>query len=116
MRPDQGRCGSPLIGKLNPGVKVVDDQRFVDNGKIITTAGLSSGIDGALHVLGRMRGEGNAQAAALGIEYDWRPDSGFARAALADRLIPQIDLDKIGKWDPGDSHEYTTSLAITREG
>jgi transcriptional regulator GlxA family with amidase domain len=31
-----------------PKTKVVDDKRFVDNGKIITTAGLSSGIDGAL--------------------------------------------------------------------
>jgi putative intracellular protease/amidase len=82
-----------------PKVKVVYDQRFVDNGKIITAAGLSSGIDGALHVVSKMIGQGNAQAVALGIEYDWRPATGFARAALADRLIPRIDLDAVGHWD-----------------
>src|SRR5262249_51107457 len=82
-----------------PRTRVVSDRRFVDNGKIITTAGLSSGIDGALHVVAGMLGPGTAQAAALGLEYDWRPQSGFARAALADMLIPEIDLDAIGHWE-----------------
>ena len=82
-----------------PKTKVVDDRRFVDNGKIITTAGLSSGIDGALHVIEKMMGRGTAQAAALGIEYDWRPQSGFARAQLADMQIPEVDLDSIGHWE-----------------
>src|SRR5713101_6801741 len=82
-----------------PKTKVVNNQRFVDNGKIITTAGLSAGIDGALHVVRQMLGEGNAQLVALGIEYDWRPQSGYARAALADRLIPDLDVDDRGKWE-----------------
>jgi putative intracellular protease/amidase len=82
-----------------PKTKAVYDQRFVDNGKIITTAGLSSGIDGALHVVSQMLGPGNAQAVALTIEYDWHPRSGFVRATLADMLIPQINLDAIGHWD-----------------
>ena len=93
---------SGLIEKLRteyPKTKVVDDRRFVDNGKIITTAGLSSGIDGALHVVAKMLGNGTAQAVALGEEYDWRPRSGFARAALADRLIPHLDLAATGDWD-----------------
>ncbi|PYT35166.1 MAG: hypothetical protein DMF52_11045 [Acidobacteria bacterium] len=81
-----------------PKTRVVSDQRFVDNGRIITTAGLSSGIDGALHVLSEMLGKGRAQAVALSMEYDWRPDSHYARAALADRLIPDIDLAGIGDW------------------
>jgi len=41
---------TPFLEKGYPKVKVVYDKRFVDTGKIITTAGLSSGIDGALHV------------------------------------------------------------------
>jgi len=81
-----------------PKTKVVEDQRFVDNGKLITTAGLSSGIDGALHVVARMQGEGTAQEVALSEEYDWRPKSGFARAALADRNIPDVDLAGFGHW------------------
>jgi putative intracellular protease/amidase len=93
---------SGLIEKLREEyskTRVVDDRRFVDNGKIITTAGLSSGIDGALHVVAKMLGNGTPQAVALGEEYDWRPRSGFARAALADRLIPHLDLAATGEWN-----------------
>jgi putative intracellular protease/amidase len=72
-----------------PKTKIVRDKRFVDNGKIITSAGLSSGIDGALHVIEKLYGRGTAQLAAVGMEYDWRPESGWARASLADmRLYP----------------------------
>jgi putative intracellular protease/amidase len=70
-----------------PKTKVVRDKRFVDNGKIITSAGLSSGIDGALHVIEKLYGKGTAQVAAVGMEYDWRPDSGWARASLADEHV-----------------------------
>jgi len=48
-----------------PKTKVVRDKRFVDNGKIITSAGLSSGIDGALHVIEKLYGKGTAQLAAV---------------------------------------------------
>jgi putative intracellular protease/amidase len=81
-----------------PKVKVVNDQRFVDNGKIITTGGLSAGIDGALHVVSRMQGEGEAQQVALSLEYDWRPKTPFTRAAFADRLVPDVDLTRLGTW------------------
>ena len=84
-----------LIDELReaaPKARVVTDKRFVDNGKIITAAGLSSGIDGALHVIERLCGKGTAQVAAVSLEYDWRPDSGYARASLADkRLSPGFD-------------------------
>jgi copper(I)-binding protein/putative intracellular protease/amidase len=70
-----------------PKVHVVRDQRYVDNGKFITTAGLSSGIDGALYVVSKLFGKGQAQLTALGMEYDWKGDSKYARASLADRHI-----------------------------
>jgi putative intracellular protease/amidase len=76
------------LATVAPKTKVVSDKRFVDNGKIITTGGLSAGIDGALHLIEKMDGRGAAIQTALGMEYDWRPDSGFARAALADIRIP----------------------------
>jgi putative intracellular protease/amidase/DNA-directed RNA polymerase subunit RPC12/RpoP len=85
-----------------PKTKVVDDRRFVDNGKIITTGGLTAGIDGALHVVSLTLGKGTAQQVALGEEYDWRADGGFVRGNLADtQLAPWIDssLDAVGKWD-----------------
>lgn len=72
---------------IAPKVKVVHDQRYVDNGKFITTAGLSSGIDGALYVVSKLFGKAQAQSAALRLEYDWKGDSKYARANLADRII-----------------------------
>jgi putative intracellular protease/amidase len=78
------------LKKLVPKAKVVIDQRFTDNGKIITTAGLSSGIDGALHVVERLAGRGRAQEIALNLEYNWQPDSGYARASFADRHLRKI--------------------------
>ena len=77
------------LARVAPKTKVVYDQRYVDNGKVITAGGLSSGIDGALHLIEKLDGRGAAIMTALGMEYDWRPDSGWARAALADKLIPQ---------------------------
>jgi putative intracellular protease/amidase len=76
------------LAEVAPKTKVVYDKRFVDNGKIITTGGLSAGIDGAMHIIEKLDGRGAAIQTALGIEYDWRPDSNFARAALADMRIP----------------------------
>jgi putative intracellular protease/amidase len=76
-----------------PKTKVVSDKRFVDNGKIITAAGLSSGIDGALHLVEKLEGRGGAQMVAYGIEYNWQPDSGFVRAALADMKLPSSIYD-----------------------
>src|SRR5215813_2046418 len=79
--------GLPAVA---PKVKVVRDQRYVDNGKFITTAGLSSGIDGALYVVSKLFGKARAQMVALGIEYDWKGDSTYARANFADRFITNV--------------------------
>src|SRR6266481_5474138 len=79
-----------------PKIKVINDRRVVDNGKIITTAGLSAGIDGALHMVAVLDGEDAAQSVALAIEYNWQPDNGYVRGAMADRLIPGIDPGVIG--------------------
>src|SRR5207244_12065418 len=56
------------LQKASPKTNVVHDQRYVDNGKIITTAGLSSGIDGAFHLVAKINGEAEAQAIALKME------------------------------------------------
>jgi putative intracellular protease/amidase len=73
-----------------PDTKVVSDRRFVDNGHIITTAGLSSGIDGALHVVSKLSGRAAAQMIALNMEYDWKENSTYARASFADYPIRRI--------------------------
>lgn len=91
-----GLSATTVMGRIeqlataSPKTKVVHDQRYVDNGKIITTAGLSSGIDGAFHLLSKIQGKGAAQSTALGMEYRWDPESKFARAALSDRYLPEF--------------------------
>jgi putative intracellular protease/amidase len=53
-------------------------QRVVEDGKVITAAGVSAGIDMALTLASRLAGDRVAQAIQLGIEYDPHPpfDSG----------------------------------------
>jgi transcriptional regulator GlxA family with amidase domain len=48
-------------------------QRVVEDGKVITAAGVSSGIDMALHLAAKLAGEEIAKAIQLGIEYDPHP-------------------------------------------
>jgi transcriptional regulator GlxA family with amidase domain len=57
--------------------------RFVEDGKIVTAAGVTAGIDMALHLVAREVGPEVAQAVQLGIEYDPDPpfDSGSPEKA-----------------------------------
>lgn len=80
-----------------PRITVVNDRRVVDNGKILATAGLSAGIDGALHMIEVLDGHDKAQSVALMMEYDWRPDGSFVRGAMADRMNPRPDIAAFGK-------------------
>src|SRR5262245_38196230 len=48
-------------------------RRVIEQGKVITAAGVSSGIDMALTLAARIAGEDVAQAIQLGIEYDPEP-------------------------------------------
>ena len=61
-------------------------ERVVVDGKYVTAAGVSSGIDMGLALLGRMSGDDVAQAVQLGIEYDPQPpyDAGSPDKAPAD--------------------------------
>ncbi|MEU6785008.1 DJ-1/PfpI family protein [Nonomuraea angiospora] len=61
-------------------------RRVVEDGKIITAAGVSSGIDMALVVCDRLQGPAYAQAVQLGIEYDPQPphDAGSVDKAPAE--------------------------------
>src|SRR5882757_57947 len=54
------------------GAEPVAD-RIVEHGKIVTAAGVSSGIDMALHLVQKINGPEVAQAVQLGIEYDPQP-------------------------------------------
>ena len=58
-----------------PKTTVRENRRFVDNGKVVTAAGVSAGIDAALHVVDRLLGREVAQKTARYMEYKWEPES-----------------------------------------
>lgn len=51
------RWGLASLKSAAPTCKVVENRRFVDAGRVITTAGVTAGIDGALHVVARLLGK-----------------------------------------------------------
>jgi putative intracellular protease/amidase len=63
-------------------------ERVVEQGKIITAAGVSSGIDMALRLAAHVAGDEVAQAIQLGIEYDPQPpfDTG-STAKAPDKIV-----------------------------
>jgi transcriptional regulator GlxA family with amidase domain len=65
------------LGAQYPNTTVLENTRWVDNAAVITTAGVSAGIDGALHLVARIKGIEAAQGTARYMEYDkWDPKNG----------------------------------------
>jgi len=57
------------LRQLAPNTEVVESERFIDNGKILTAAGISAGIDCSLHVVSRLMGTAAADTVARYMEY-----------------------------------------------
>lgn len=116
---------TPRIDQLAqryPNVDVVRDVRWVDNGRIVTSAGLSSGLDAALHVVDTLRGTDEARTVAFRLEYDWKPEGGFVRSRMADRYWPRA-LEAAVDWPDdmkirtevslGDERQWRTVYLVT---
>ncbi len=69
-----------LLASLASSTRVLDDARYVDNGRIITSAGISAGIDMSLHVVERLLGSEQAARTARHMEYDYWPEGRVAQA------------------------------------
>lgn len=111
------------LARRYPSVNVIRDVRWADNDHIVTSAGLSSGLDAALHVVARLRGNEQAQSVALHLEYDWKPEGGFVRSRMADRYLPKSALQKAVDWPKdlamsqdlsiGDEQHWRMSFNVT---
>jgi transcriptional regulator GlxA family with amidase domain len=55
----------------HPAVRVRPGWRWIDNGAVVTSGGISAGIDMSLHLVGRMAGRELAVRTARQMEYDW---------------------------------------------
>lgn len=62
-----------LLAILDPTIEVRASDRFVDDGDVITSAGVSAGIDMALHLVDRLAGTDRARQVRKGIQYDPEP-------------------------------------------
>lgn len=57
-----------------PRVHVVGDRRWVDLGRIVTSAGIAAGIDMSLHLVARLEGSELAVRTARQMDYPWSPE------------------------------------------
>jgi transcriptional regulator GlxA family with amidase domain len=79
-------------------------ERIVEDGKIITAAGVSAGIDMGLYLIGRIAGREMAEAIQLLIEYDPEPpfDTGsVSKASDAVRRQAELLLKREYLWGMG---------------
>ncbi len=56
-----------------PQIEVREDIQYVDQGRIVTSAGISAGIGMSLHLVGRILGPLMARETARRMEYEWHP-------------------------------------------
>jgi transcriptional regulator GlxA family with amidase domain len=57
----------------DPSIEIRREDRYVDDGDVITSAGVSAGIDMALHLVVRLAGAQRARQVRRGIQYDPQP-------------------------------------------
>jgi transcriptional regulator GlxA family with amidase domain len=69
-----------LLRQVAPKTTVYADRRFVDNGRVICSAGIAAGIDMSLHVVARLLGNEVAENTAKQMEYPWQPKGEFRHA------------------------------------
>jgi len=59
------------LSQASPTANILRGARYVDNGHIITSAGISAGIDASLHLVAKLLGDAVAAETAEYMEYDW---------------------------------------------
>lgn len=67
------------LAQLAPATTIDETARFTDNGRILTSAGISAGVDLSLHLVARLHGDLVAVQTARYMEYPWRNDGGRQR-------------------------------------
>lgn len=66
------------LATVTPTTNLMPHLRWVDNGKIVTSAGVSAGIDMALYVVGKLYGVEQARWTARYMEYHWNENPNLA--------------------------------------
>lgn len=97
-RPATTHWGAvPRLRSAFPKVQVQTGVRFVDTGRIVTTAGVSAGIDGALHVVQRLLGDDVAWETARYMQYAWEPKESATLSAPAKEALRALVFQDGGR-------------------
>jgi transcriptional regulator GlxA family with amidase domain len=67
----------PLLRETAPDTEILPTRRFIDNGSVVVSAGISAGIDMCLYVVARLHGSGIADRTARYMEYPWKTKKGI---------------------------------------
>ena len=62
-----------LLKEVAPDATIEEEKRFVDNDRIVLSAGISAGIDASLHLVAKLLGTQQALETARYMEYEWEP-------------------------------------------
>ena len=83
-RATSNKLAFAWVRSQGPRVEWVPEARWVEDGDVVTSAGVTAGIDMALAIVARLHGRELAEGVANGIEHEWHSDPSwdpFARRA-----------------------------------
>ncbi|WP_308637131.1 GNAT family N-acetyltransferase [Paenibacillus silvisoli] len=99
LRVTTNRRALDILREALPSdAELIEDVRYVDNGKIILSAGVTAGFDAALHAVARLYGEERAVDTASRLEYRWSESLDIRRAEAEDVLAVQRLYHGAAKW------------------
>ena len=75
------------VAQQGPRVNWIKEARWVDDGKFVTSSGVSAGIDMALAVIARLAGQDVSQNLAVATEYEWHQDPSWDPFAKIHGLV-----------------------------
>jgi transcriptional regulator GlxA family with amidase domain len=91
LRATTNKRAMDLLMEAAPAsATLVENVRYVDNGRLITSAGVTAGIDAALHLVAKLHGEERAIDTASRLEHEWRRE---LSEALVIRRATDEDVD-----------------------
>lgn len=110
----------PRLSENYAKAKILNNVKYTDNGKIVTSAGLSSGIDAAFHVVSKFYGVGRAQEIANHMEYPWKREHDYARSQLADNYLRDLSnllslFSTSFFYSQGNNDQWEMKYTLTRQ-
>jgi transcriptional regulator GlxA family with amidase domain len=86
-RATTNKASFEWVQSQGPAVQWVKEARWVEQDKVVTSSGVSAGIDMTLAVIARLAGTDAAERIAVRMEYEWHRDAGWDPFARVHGLV-----------------------------